>query len=179
MIGITYDIYRELDPKKKTPTWANSIVTSYRRYCRRLKNVQIAWADRATMFSVNPLPNVKESFDDEDFKKSVSFQALPILEPMVNAVVEDITRTPPKAELKALDPTALDLKKKDIELLKNRAIIENDRSELQSRVVLPNYKLPYDKFNGNVEQFDKMGFDAQDEGDVSFYEQNLQRLRFE
>src|SRR5262245_54660745 len=150
-----------------------------RRYWRRIKNVNIAWADRATMYSMEPLKEVEKSFDDEDFKKNVKFLPLPILEPMLNSVAEDITRHPPQAELKAIDPTSTELKKQDIEMLRNRAILENDRSDLQSRVGLPPYKIGYDQFNSNVEDFDKMGFDSGDADDVNFFEKNLQKLKFE
>lgn len=179
MINAVLPIYQTLDPKKKTPEWANLQLTLLRRDQRRLVNANRSWIDRASMYSVEELKEVRDSFDDEDFKKTVKFLPIPILEPMLNSVVEDITRRPPKAELKALDPTATDLKKKDIELLRNRSIVENDRSELQSRVGLPPYKLGKDKFNGNVEQFDSMNLDSNDPEDVNFYEQNLQRLKFE
>lgn len=182
MVGTAILSYNTLNPKDKTPEWGNMVLTILRRDARRLINVDRAWGDRATMFSVNELPEVKNSFDDEDFKKSVKFLPLPILEPMVNAIVEEITRNPPKAELRANDPTAINEKKQDIELLKNRKILEGDRTELQSRVYgenFPAYKVPYDKFNGNAEDFDKMGLDADDDDDISFYEENLQRLKAE
>jgi len=179
MIGITYGLYSTLDPNKKDPKWANEQITLMRRYWRRLKNIEIAWADRATMYSVKELDKVKESFDDEDFKKHTTFQPLPILEPMVNAVVEDITRTPPKAELRAIDPSAVNMKKQDIAMLRNRNILEGDRSELNSRVGLAPYKIPSSEYNGNVDQFDQMNLDESDNEDISFYEQNLQRLNFE
>lgn len=182
MIGTALLVYNTLDPSKKTPEWANKSITILRRDWRRLKNSEQAWVDRATMFSVNELCDVKDSFDDEDFKKRVKFYPLPILEPMVNAIVEEITRTPPKAELRANDPTAINEKKQDIELIKNRKILEEDRTELQSRVYgddFPAYKIPYDKFNGNAEEFDRMGLDPEDNDDIVFYEENLQRLKYE
>lgn len=182
MINTTVILYNNLDPAKKTPEWANGVITVMRRDWRKLINVSRAWADRAIMFSVQELQDVKNSFDDEDFKKSVKFLPLPILEPMINAIVEEITRNPPKAELRATDPTAVNERKEDIELLKNRKILENDRTELQSRVFgegFPGYKVPYDKFSGNVEEFDKMGLQSDDDDDVNFYEQNLQRLKAE
>jgi hypothetical protein len=182
VVNYTIALYNNLDPAKKTPEWANFVITVLRRDWRRLRNVEMMWTDRATMFSVNEITEVKNSFDDEEFKKSVKFVPLPILEPMVNAIVEEITRNPPKTELRANDPTAINEKKQDIELLKHRKILESDRSELQSRVYgenYPQYKLPYDKFNSNAEDFDKMGLDADDPDDVNFYAENFQRLKAE
>jgi hypothetical protein len=140
------------------------------------------WIDRATMFSVQEMPDVKNSFDDEDFKKHVKFLPLPILEPMVNSITEEVTRNPPKAELRANDPTALIEKKADIELIKNRKILESDRTAVQGKVFgdeVPAYKIPADKYNGNVQEFDRMGLDPEDNDDVNFYEDNLQRLKYE
>ena len=179
MIGIVKPVYATLDPKKKDAAWCNSVLTLLRRDWRRLISPGRALGDRSALYSVEELKEVKDSFDDEEFKKNTKFQALPILEPMINSVVEDITRNPPKAELKALDPTAIIAKKQDIELLRNRAILEKDRSELQSRVGLPPYKLGKENFDGNVEEFDKLGFDSNDPEDVNFYENNLQKLNAE
>lgn len=133
------------------------------------------------MYSMQSLDQIKNSFDDEDFKKSISWLPVPVLEPLVNSIVEDMVKRPPRAELRAEDPTAINERKEDIELLKNRGILERDRTELQRRVFgeNSNYKVPYDKFNGNVEQFDKMGLDERDPDDVNFYEQNYQRLWYE
>lgn len=179
MTGTSYPVYSELDPSKKTPEWANFVITLLRRDWRRLKNVERALHSRATLYSVNEITEIKESFDDEEFKKNTKFTPLPILEPMINAVVEEITRNPPRAELKALDPTAVIEKKQDVSLLKYRSILEQDRTELHSRVGLPDYKLGYDNFNGNVEEFDQLGLDSDDPEDVSFYEANLQKLNAE
>lgn len=133
------------------------------------------------MYSMQPLDKVKNSFDDEDFKKSVDFLPVPVLEPLVNSIVEDMVKRPPRAELRAEDPTALNEKREDLEMLKNRGIIERDRTELQQRVFGKDskYKVPYGKFNGNVEQFDRMGLNENDSDDVNFYEQNYQRLWYE
>ena len=88
-------------------------------------------------------------------------------------------KNPPRAEIRAEDPTAVNEKKEDLERLKNRKIIEADRTELQTRVGMPPYKMPYDKFNGNVEEFDEMGLDERDPDDVNFYQKNYQRLWYE
>ncbi len=171
----------ELDPAKKTYGWASNCVTSLRINSNQLKNVLQAKTNRAVMYSMQPLIKVRDSFDDVDFKNSIEFLPVPVLEPILNSIVEDMVKRPPKAELRAEDPTALNEKKEDIELLKNRGILERDRTELQKRVFGEDsqYKIPYDKFNGNVEQFDSMGLDETDPDDVNFYALNYQRLWYE
>jgi hypothetical protein len=172
-------LVNELDPDKKNPEWGNTCISAIRMYWRQLKNVSQARENRAIMYSMQPLCEVADSFDDEDFKKNVKFLPVPVLEPIINSIVEDLVRNPPRAELRAEDPTAINEKKEDIEKLRNRYILERDRSELQSRIGFGQYQVPYDKFNGNVEEFDKLGLDETDPDDVNFYEQNYQRLWYE
>ena len=182
MVNTSILVYNNLDPAQKTPEWCNRVVTIMRRDWRRLVNAEREWVDRSIMFSVQEMSTVKESFDDEDFKKRVKFFPLPILDPMLNAIVEEITRNPPKAEVRATDPTAMVEKKEDRELLQHRAILEKDRTDIQKQVYgedIPDYKVPYDKFHGNVDQFDRMGLDAEDQDDLNFYEDNFQRLKYE
>lgn len=169
----------ERDPDKKNYEWANSCLVSLRTQWRQLKSVSQGLDGRSVMYSMQAIPKVRDSFDDEDFKNSIDFVAVPVMEVLVNAVVEEITQRPPKAELRAEDPTAITEKKEDLEKLKNRHILEQDRTELQSRIGFGQYKVPYDKFNGNVEEFDKMGLDERDPDDVNFYEVNYQRLWYE
>jgi len=135
--------------------------------------------DRHLLYSMQPLKEVADSFQDEDFKKNVKFIALPILEAFVNAVVEEITQRPPRTELRATDPTAISEKEKDIELLKKRKILERDISHQRRQVGEPPYKMPYDKFSGNAQVFDEMGLDENDPEDINFYVENFQRLLYE
>jgi hypothetical protein len=175
------DLINELDPAKKNYEWATKSITSLRTYWRPLKNVSQALENRAIMYSMQSLAKVRDSFDDEEFKKNIDFTPLPIMEPLVNSVVEDMCKNPPRAELRAEDPTAVNEKKEDLERLKNRGILERDRTELQKRVFGEDsqYKMPYGKFKGNVQDFDEMGLDENDPDDVNFYEKNFQRLWFE
>lgn len=181
MTGQAVDLINELDPKKKNYKWADTCISSLRLYWRPLKNVQQGTENRAILFSMNELPQVRDSFDDEDFKKNVKFYPLPIMESIVNTIVEELMKNPPKARLKATDPTAINEKKEDREKLRNRYIIERDRTELQQRVFGPEsqYKVPYSEFKGNVEEFDEMGLDEHDPDDMNFYDKNFQRLWYE
>lgn len=181
MTSQAIDLINELDPDKKNYEWANKCIQSIRTYWRPLKNVTQGIENKSIMYSMQELTEVKNSFDDEDFKKNIKFYPLPILEPLVNSIVEDTVKNPPRAELRAEDPTAINEKKEDIERLKNRGILERDRTELQQRAFGPDsqYKMPYDKFKGNVEDFDEMGLDENDPDDVNFYQKNYQRLWFE
>jgi hypothetical protein len=180
MDGISSVVYKEVDPSKKDAVWANQIISVYRRSWRQLANVQRCLENRQYLYSMQSLDYVKDSFQDEDFKKHVDFIPLPIMESLINTMVEEITKTPPKAELKATDPAAINQKKEDLLLLRNRKILENDITKYNNQVGIEGkYKLGYDKFHGNVEAFDKMGLNEKDPQDLNFYEDNYQRLDFE
>jgi hypothetical protein len=179
MTGIGSEVYHEVNPAKKNAEWANSVIKIHRMNWRSLVSSSRAAYDRSVLYSVQQLDSVKNSFDDEAFKRDTKFIPLPILDALVNAVVEEITQRPPKMELRATDPTAISEKERDIELLKKRKILESQISQERGRVGEPPYKMPYENFNGNVKDFDSMGLDESDAEDVSFYTENFQRLLYE
>jgi len=174
--SLSGQVYEEFDESKKDWKWCNLVLTAYRRMQRPLVTQARSITDRSILYSVQELTKVKESFDDEDFKKNTQFLPLPILEPMLNSVVEDLIKSPPRAELRAVDPSAIEEKKTDMELLANRGTLAQDRTNLQQAVGLPEYQVGYDQFKGNVDEFDKMGLDESNPDDLNFYEDNIQKL---
>lgn len=172
-------IFDAVDPSKKNADWFNLVVTMYRRYWYPVVNPNDAIFRKSVLDGKQSMQTVIDSFDDTKFKKDANIVPLKIMNSILNNLIEDIKKNPPKTELTAVDPTAYAEKKEDIAMLKNRKIVEGDRTELQSRVGLPPYKLPYDKFNGNVDQFDSLGLDDSDPDDTTFYEENLQKMRYE
>jgi hypothetical protein len=179
MIGTSVKIYMEVDPSKKDAVWANRCIEINRMNWRRLVNVIRGIEDRNLLYSNQPLNHVMDSFQDAEFKRDVQFLPLPIMEAFVNAVVEELTKRPPRTELKAIDPTSVIAKEKDVELLKNRKILERDISNYRQQVGDPPYKMPYGKFAGNVKEFDNMGLDENDPEDINFYVENFQKLLYE
>jgi hypothetical protein len=179
MTGTSEMTFREVDPSKKDAVWANGVINTHRMLWRRLVNVNRGMEDRNLLYSNQPLTKVRDSFQDEEFKRDVEFIPLPIMEAFVNAVVEEITQRPPRTELKAIDPTSIAEKEKDIQLLKNRKILERDVSTFRQQVGEPPYQMPYEKFGGNVREFDNMGLDENDPEDVNFYVENFQKLLYE
>lgn len=179
MIGTSAKIYMEVDPAKKDAVWANRCIEINRMNWRRLVNVIRGIEDRNLLYSNQPLNHVMDSFQDAEFKRDVQFLPLPIMEAFVNAVVEELTKRPPRTELKAIDPSSITAKEKDVELLKNRKIVERDISNYRQQVGEPPYKMPYGKFAGNVKEFDSMGLDENDPEDINFYVENFQKLLYE
>lgn len=179
MSGIAEAVYSEVDPEKKDAAWFSRVVEIHRMYWRPLVDANRAYHNRNLMLSLQEIETIKESFQDEDFKKHVRFLPLPIFENLINSIVEEITKNPPRTEVKATDPSAINMKKDDLLLLKRRSILEGDLSKYQQQVGLPEYKIPYDKFEGNIEEFDRMGLNERDPEDITFYSEHFQRLWYE
>jgi hypothetical protein len=180
MDGISAEVYKEVDPSKKDAVWANNVISIYRRDWRSFVNRERSIVNNALLDSRQSMEKIEQSFKDKSFKKLIDrFDPLGIMEAYKNALIEELTKNPPKAELKATDPSAISERKSDIELLKNRKIIEGDISKAQQQIKLPAYKMDYNKFKGNVEQFDKSGLNDNDPEDITYYEENEQRLNYE
>lgn len=176
-------LYDERNPKKKTKQWAQNVVTTYRMYWRPLIDADRAVRNRSVMYSQNELQHVKDSFEDEDFKKNTLFVPLPLMEAPVNSIVEEITQQPPRCEIRAQDPLSISDKNEDLKLLKNRRILENDITKLQvdTGLMAPGqrYKIPYEEYKGNVQEFDDMQLDDNDPQDMSIYREHFQKLWYE
>jgi len=179
LLDFTGIVYKELDPSKKDYEWASKVVSFYRMYWRNLIDPVRLSRNRSILYGTNTITKIKDSFKDKDFIRDNEFKPLPILDAFVNAVVEEIVKDPPNYEVKAQDPTAINHKREDRELLKNRKILENDIAAYSDYANLPPYKVPYDKFNGNVEEFDNMGLDETDPEDMNLYAEHFQRLWYE
>jgi hypothetical protein len=181
MYGTSYEIYKEIDPQKKNAIWADQCITILRRDWVPLVNQTRCRDNKRYLDSMQSMDHIKDKFKDAEFKKELEFDPIGIMEAFKNTLIEEILKTPPKAELKATDPSAMSDRRKDIELLKNRKIVEGDINQYQKQVYskLPKYKFDSSKFKGNVSEFEKMNLDENDPEDLTFYEQELQRLNYE
>ena len=148
-------------------------------YWNSLVNINDSFRRKQLIDGTQSMQYVKDSFDDEKFKKNNPIVPLKIMNVFINTVTEDLRKAPPNAEVKALDPTAMQDRNVDMALLANRKKIEKDQNDLRKKVNFPPYKMGYDKFKGNVQDFDKMGFDDGETDDRTFFEQNLHRLNYE
>ncbi len=168
------------DPEsRKDYAWYDLAITTLRRDLRPIVDPNQDSYNKTLLDGKQSMKEVEKSFDDKDFKRDVKIKPLGIMNVFVNEMIETIKKTPPKAEVRAVDPSAIAAKKEDIDKLKYRKILERDRSELQGRIGLGNYKIPKEKFAGNVDEFDKLGLDEKDPDDVNFFEGTYHRLDFE
>lgn len=174
-------LYLDPDSRNRGYDWFNSSITLLRRDLRPIVDQNLMTSLRLMLDSKQGMRNIINSFDDVNFKRDVLANATPlgIMNVFINSLIEELKKSPPHAEVRANDPAALTAKKEDIDLLRYRKILERDRSALQNRVGMPGYKIPYEKFNGNVEEFDKLGLDDSDPDDVNFFDGSYHRLDFE
>lgn len=179
MPGISFDAFREIDPSKKDAVWCNNMVTFIRQNSTKLTDPGTIRENKKIILSQQSMDKIKDSFKDKDFIENTKFNQLGIWNRIVNIIVEEITKNPPRAKLKATDPTALNEKKEDIELLKNKHIYENDVNAINAKIGNPPETIGLDKYHGNVEEFFNLGLDPNDPDDINFYSQNYQRLLYE
>lgn len=97
----------------------------------------------------------------------------------MNELAESLLQQPPKAEIRATDPTALSGKQKDINLLRTRKIWEDGANKANRTIGDPPVKMDLSKAKSNIGQFDKLGLDTNDQDDLSVFEMYLQRMNYE
>lgn len=181
MTGPAFLVYKEIDPAKKDFNWANDSITIMRRDWRSLINVNRARTNKQILLSMYDMSKVKASFKDKAFLECTDILPLGIWDYILNLLTEETTKNPPQAQINATDPASVALRQKDLNLLKTRKIIANDINQQRSKIgdgQVP-YQLPQDAYNGNIDEFDKMGLDENDPDDINFYETGFQKLNFE
>lgn len=181
MFSTAYDVYKTANPKLKDPIWANNCITVLRRDWRPLVNQVRCRENKKLLDSMQSMEYIKEHFKDKEFKDHMEWDPLGIMEVFKNILTEDIMRDPPKAELKAVDPTAISDRKNDLKKLQNRSIVEKDVNTYRSQVMpgMPKYKYGAGKFKSNIDEFESLGLDEKNKEDLTFFEQELQRLNYE
>ena len=176
MVGEYFKIYEQVDPSKKDGLWMNSSVTLIRQAWKQLVSPTRIAYNKQILFSQQSMDRVKASFKDKDFLKSTDFIPLGIWNRIINIIIEEMVKNPPKAELIPEDAAAISQKEQDIFRLKNRKILENDINSVRAKIGMVGYNMPYENYNGNIKDFDKLGLDERDPDDVNFFEGVYHRL---
>ncbi len=179
MYGEASVIFKEVNPALKDAAWMNRCVSRLRMDWKPLVNqVRIA-QNKRILLSMQSMKKVKDAFKDKEFLATTDFVPLGIWDRIVNTLVEEVTKNPPKAELKATDPTAVNQRREDIILLKNKKKYEADINEINEKIGDPPETIGASAFNGNITEFYDMGLEEQDPDDINFYKAVYQRLNFE
>lgn len=167
---IASDLYRIVDPKKKDAKYINNVLTNLRQNWRPLVDQVRMAENKRIIFGEQDMSKIKAMFKDKEFLKCTEFIPLGIWTRIVNVIVEEITKIPPKVELKANDATAISDKQQDILLLqsmgKHAALINSLKQKVGDKIP---FTVPNDKFKTNIEEFQRLGLDANDPEDIEFY----------
>lgn len=181
MLNTSSEVYKVVDPSQRNEKWINNCITYLRRDWRSIVNPITNAVNKDLLFSKQNMALTMSMFKEKgDFLKTRPIVPLPLLENIKNALVEEITRNPPKMELKANDATALSDKQFDMVLLRLKSMQESIVNDLNKRVGDPPEVIGKDKFKTNIDEFYRMNLDPNDPEDVNFYEQNnFPKLKYE
>ena len=180
MISESSELYKQVDPSKKDARWINESVSIIRRDWRQMVDTIRMRENKEILFSAQSMKKTKAQFKDKKFLKETEFIPLGIWNRIINTIVEELMEDGPKAELKATDPAAVSEKEADIFRLVNKKHLETAINQNRAAIGMPKYSLPGKEFNGNVDEFSKMGLDENDPDDINFYTNSgFQRLKWE
>ena len=171
----------ESDPKKQTAEWANRVVSRRRMDWRPVISIDYYRKMKSLLLSVQVLTeSVKNYFTDEEFKRNTKFNPLPILEKTKNIIIDQAREAGIKPYIEAVDVAATVDKKQDMFRLKNmqKHISEVNKVRKNVGVGVP-YTLNEKDFNGNVQEFSKMGLKPEDESEVKFFFDTHYKLNYE
>lgn len=173
-------LWKTIDPNKKDAKWCNLCVELIRRNWVQLKDSITMKENKEIIFSMQSMEKVKKMFKDKEFLKNTDIEPLGVWNKIVNIIVEEITKNPPRVELKANDATALSDKEEDIRRLRMKAPHEKIVNAITSRIGEPPTIVNTDSFKTNIDEFYRMGLDPSDPEDIDFYAQNdFPRLKYE
>lgn len=181
--GLPY--INELDPRKKNEVWFNNLLREVRLAWTPLVDPQKVIDQRKVLFGLQDTEYVERLFIDAE-KRNMDFKPHKHLEKYRNMLVAENENTGPAITVNAVDPTSVNQRKADKEMLTYRSDTEEILSYLGSQIGLPRYKVSQekeisgeDKYNGNIEDFDNMGLNEFDGEDINYFFSSRYKLRHE
>lgn len=174
--------YIEYDVKKKDKAWIGRLITEFRTNSYKpLYDPAKAEKNRKIINSDDSLENIKLMFKDPKKLEKAGFEFIPIaiIEKIKNLLFGEQCKAEIKASVDMQDPTMEYLRKEDINLLKSKTKIEKAVNKLKASIGLPPEKIGNEHFNGNYDDFQAMGFDENDPGDVDSFSESVYQLDFE
>lgn len=169
------------DPSLQTADWADKVISRRRMDWRKIVSDQDYRRNKALVLSVQDLQkSVKDHFDDQKFLDKTKFQPLPIMEKPRNIIIDQAREAGTKPYIKAVDPSATVDRKQDMFRIKTMQQHVADANKVRSKVgVQTPYSIAEKEFNGNVPEFNKLGFNPEDESDVQFFFDTHYKLNYE
>lgn len=169
----------QFDESKMNAQWANDVVTVYRRDWGVLIGFNEYVANKKYLLSIQKMDDIQKYFDDEEFRKNVKFRPLPIMEKTKNILIDKARKSGIRPYIKAIDPAAIKDKERDRFRVQNRRKLEGDINSERQKIGLPPFKMGYDKFKGNIEEFDQMQLSENENSDLDFFFKTYYKLNYE
>jgi len=173
-------LFKEINPNKKTPRWANQCIQLLRRNWVPLKDWNTSRENKKIIFAQQDMTPIIKSFKDKDFIKNTKFVPLAAWPRILNVIVEEILKSPPKVELRANDNLALEDKDFDKRLLVDKIRHEQIMTDENEKIGEPPHIIEDKNFKTNIREFYRTGLNPADPEDVDFYFNNdFPRLKYE
>lgn len=169
------------DEKLQTAEWANLAVQRYRLYWRPVIGDVYYKRMMAMLLSCQDLTStLGKYFDDEEFLKNNPLIPLPLMEKPRNIIIDQAREAGIKPYIEAVDPSATADKEQDKFRIRNMQKHIAQSNKIRQDVGLPdNYGFNKKEFNGNVEEFEKMGLNPAEESEVKFFFDTHYKLNYE
>jgi hypothetical protein len=183
MLGIQFrKDYYLFDTKQKDSHWASRLITEFRHAMKPLVDPKRSAENKSYLYGTQKVDKYKKKFNKPD-DLPFEFKPLAIFEKYRNILTAEREKAGIYLQLNSIDPSAKKEQEKDRKLLESRKQIEGIMNYTDLSIGRSPYNLMKDTdengdkiFNGNVQQFDELGLDANDPKDVAHFFQNFFRL---
>lgn len=175
MVGVTsYQLAKELfsfSPTKDID-WYKKMVYLFDASANKVVSSTTYKENRDVIFGnfdISMLKNFFSGDEMERIKKKLSNSRSHIFERIRNTIIDQRSDAQLSIALNSLDPSIERVKDKDKELLRNRAGIEAILKNITANSGLPAINVDKDNYEGNVEDFDRMGLNEYDPDDLDMF----------
>lgn len=177
--------YLEFRPDAKTEDWGNRLISYFRLYWQPVVDPTTYNNNMALVLSRESMADIANMFKDP---KNLGYDFIPIaiMEKVRNVLFGERLKAGLSATVKAVDPAAEKDSKDDRNILKNRKEFEQLVNFMHSSIGMPQYSIDQEAktqtqtpFKGNVEMFDELGLNSNNEQDLSYFFRTHYKLLYE
>lgn len=162
--------YFERDPEKKGPEWGDRIISELRRYMEPLVDAKTAQDNMNYLLNNEDDSYVKDMFKEKGKNSKLSFINLAVVEKYRNILIAERDKAGIHIGLNTVDPSVVDTeRKKDIDMLRYRKAREAAISTLRAKIGEPPLKIDKSYFSGNIDTFEEMGLDSEDDENLNYF----------
>ena len=162
--------YLERDPLKKGQEWGNKIIMELRRHMKPLVDPKTAMNNMHYLLNTESDDYIKDMFKEKGKNSKLSFISLAVVEKYRNILIAERDKAGITIGLDTVDPTVVDKeRKKDIDMLRYRKAREAAISMLNAKIGEPPFKINNTHFSGNIDKFEDLGLDSEDDENLNYF----------